>query len=83
MAAFSPDGRYLGTLENRKTAVIRETRTGGRVVQRIREYEGDRMIGLAWSPDARSLVTGGRRAPREYRDKAVLLWRLRASEERR
>lgn len=76
MATFSPDGRFLATVESLRTAAIRDARTG-RLRQRIREYDGDRLIGLAFSPDGRYLVTGGRRGTRQDDQRSVLLWRRR------
>jgi hypothetical protein len=72
-AEFTADGARLVTIETLVRATVRDARTGS-VLQRIDEYEGDRMIGFAVSPDGGLLLTGGRRAGEEG-DRAVLLWR--------
>jgi hypothetical protein len=71
MAAFTRDGKRLGVVDSLRLGLVIDARTGT-LVQRIREYEGDRMIGLAFSADGRSMVTGGRR--HDPSGEAVLLW---------
>jgi hypothetical protein len=74
-AEFTPDGRDLVMLENLRTGVVRDARTGV-VRQRLREYEGDRFLTFAQSPDGSTLLTAGRRAGEaDVQEKAVLRWR--------
>ena len=58
-AAFSPDGRYLVTGEDFKHVVLRAA-DSGRPLQAIREYEGDRIVHLAFGADGTTLLTAGR-----------------------
>jgi dipeptidyl aminopeptidase/acylaminoacyl peptidase len=71
---LTPDGAHLLTNEDGRRLFVRDARTG-RVLQRIFEYEEDRLVGFAVSPDGRSLITGGRRGGGENRDVAVLRWK--------
>lgn len=73
-AAFSPDGRWLAIGDDLKSIVIRDARTGA-VRQRIHEYEGDRIIHLAFSPDSRTLITAGR--PGDGSQRGILEWHRR------
>jgi hypothetical protein len=75
-ADFTPDGRHLVVAERSNLVSVRDTRSG-RAVQWIREYEGDRVVGFALSPDGRFLLTGGRRRGDDVQEKALLLWRRR------
>ena len=51
---------------------VRDARSG-RVLQRIADYEGDRLIAVAFGPDGRTLVTGGRSD--SNMQESVLRWR--------
>jgi hypothetical protein len=77
-AEFTPDGRHVLVVEDLFRLSVREARTG-RLVQTIREYEGDRLIGFATSPDGSRLLTGGRRTVEGKDDRALLLWKRRGS----
>ena len=79
MASFSPDGAHLAMVEGMRRGSIREARTG-KLVQLLLEYEGDRMIGLAFGADGQNLITGGRRAEVEARNEAILSWKRRKTE---
>jgi hypothetical protein len=70
-AVFSPDGRFLLLVESLRRARILDARTG-RILQRIDDYEGDRMIGAAFSPDGTELLTSGRRV-----GNALIRWHRR------
>jgi hypothetical protein len=75
-AQFSPDGRLLATVEGTGSIVLRDAATG-EPLQRIDEYrDGPYAMGVAFAPDGKSLITGGRRKQgSEARD--VLLWKRR------
>jgi hypothetical protein len=78
-AQFSPDGTLLATVEGTGAIVLRDAATGA-PVQRIEEYAAPPYpMGVAFSPDGKTLLTGGRRPPgRGERD--VLLWKRRGTE---
>ena len=75
-AEFTPDSRHLMTIESLLRGVLRDARTG-RVLQRVLEYEGDRMISFAFRPDGLELVTGGRRSGDDVQEQAILSWERR------
>ncbi len=76
-AAFSPDATLLVTVEGTGDIVIRDARTA-LPRQTIRQYATTRYpMGVAFAPDGRHLLTGGRRAVQDHEgpgDGETLLW---------
>lgn len=77
-ARFSPDGTLLATVEGTGAIVLRDAATGT-PLQRIEEYAAAPYpMGVAFSPDGKTLLTGGRR-PSGVGGRGVLLWKLLAA----
>ena len=79
-AQFSPDGKLLATVEGMGSIVLRDAATG-EPLQRIEEYKaGPYAMGVAFAPDGKTLLTGGRRRPGTEAPREVLLWKRRPAE---
>jgi WD40 repeat protein len=75
-AEFSPDGSLLATVEGTGCIVLRDAKTGA-PRQRIVEYaDAPYPMGVAFSPDGKRLLTGGRRPP-GTKGGDVLMWARR------
>jgi WD40 repeat protein len=70
--AYSPDGRWLATVETDRTVRLRNAETG----QLVRPFIGTTtgVVTVAFSPDGRRLATGGL-------DKTVRIWDVESGNE--
>ena len=78
-AQFSPDGKLLATVEGTGAIVLRDAATGT-PLQTIVEYaQGPYPMGVAFAPDGKTLLTGGRRPPTGEPGRDVLRWKRLAA----
>jgi WD40 repeat protein len=74
-ACFSPDGKLLATVEGSGVIALRNPKTA-KLMQKIKEYAVQRYaMGIAFSPDGKWLITGGRRKGKEGFEHGTLLWK--------